>query len=59
MDELDIRDGYELFYVLKSSLSLWKGPFDISFRRVPTIIVGNGSEEEQASNFCGNFSSRA
>lgn len=48
MDELDIRDGYELFYVLKSSLSLWKGPFDISFRRVPTIIVGNGSEEEQA-----------
>lgn len=48
MDELDIRDGYELFYALKSSLALWKGSFEISFRRVPTIIVGNGSEERQA-----------
>ena len=48
MEELDIRDGYELFYVLKSSICLWKGPFEISFRRVPTIIIGNGSEEEQA-----------
>lgn len=48
MEELDIRDGYELFYVLKSSIIFWKGPFEISFRRVPTIIVGNGSEEEQA-----------
>lgn len=48
MDELDIRDGYELFYALKSFLALWKGSFEISFRRVPTIIVGNGSEERQA-----------
>lgn len=48
VEELDIRDGYELFYVLKSSILLWKGPFEISFRRVPTIIIGNGSEEEQA-----------
>ena len=48
MEELDIRDGYELFYVLKSSICHWKGPFEISFRRVPTIIIGNGSEEEQA-----------
>ena len=44
MEELDIRDGYELFYVLKSSICHWKGPFEISFRRVPTIIIGNGSE---------------
>lgn len=48
MEELDIRDGYELFYMLKSSILLWKGSVEISFRRVPTIIVGNGSEEEQA-----------
>ena len=48
MEELDIRDGHELFYILKSSILLWKGPFEISFRRVPTIIVGNGSEEKQA-----------
>ena len=49
MNELDIRDGYELFYVIKSSLSMWdEKQFPIHCRRVPVIIIGNASEDEQA-----------
>ena len=49
MDELDIRDGYELFYVIKSSLSMWDAKlFPIRCRRVPVIIMGEASEETQA-----------
>ncbi len=49
MNELDIRDGYELFYIIKSSLSMWdEQKFPIHCRRVPVLIVGNASEEEQA-----------
>lgn len=49
MEELDIRDGYELFYVIKSSLSLWnKKLFEIKCRRVPVIVMGEASEEAQA-----------
>lgn len=48
MDDLDIRDGYELFYVIKNSLSVWDGQFSIRCRRVPTIILGDASEENQA-----------
>ena len=49
MDELDIRDGYELFYVIKASLSNWDSTrFPIRCRRVPVIIMGEASEEEQA-----------
>ena len=49
MEELDIRDGYELFYIIKSSLDKWDNKdFDISCRRVPVMILGNGDEAKQA-----------
>lgn len=49
MEELDIRDGYELFYVIKSSLGNWDNKeFDISCRRVPVIVLGDGDEAKQA-----------
>ena len=49
MDELDIRDGYELFYLIKSSLSMWNpSEFTIHCRRVPVLILGEASEKEQA-----------
>lgn len=49
MEELDIRDGYELFYVIKSSISLWnEKSFSIHCRRVPVIVLGDASEEMQA-----------
>ena len=47
MDDFDIRDGYELFYVLKSKKNLINERYQISFRRVPTLIIGDGSEEKQ------------
>lgn len=49
MEELDIRDGYELFYVIKSSLDNWDNKdFDISCRRVPVMVLGDGNEAKQA-----------
>lgn len=49
MEELDIRDGYELFYVIKSSLDNWDNKdFDISCRRVPVMVLGDGDEAKQA-----------
>lgn len=49
MEELDIRDGYELFYVIKSSLVNWTNKdFDISCRRVPVMVLGDGDEAKQA-----------
>ena len=49
MEELDIRDGYELFYVIKSSLDVWhEKQFTIRCRRIPTIVFGDASEETQA-----------
>ena len=49
MEELDIRDGYELFYVIKSSLDMsHEKQFAIRCRRVPTIVLGNASEKDQA-----------
>lgn len=47
MEELDIRDGYELYYVLKYSFSDIKSQIFIDFRRVPTVIIGNDSSEEK------------
>ena len=45
MDELDIRDGY----VIKSSIENWDASaFAINCRRVPVIVMGDGSEERQA-----------
>lgn len=49
MEELDIRDGYELFYIIKSSVSMWDtSQFPIRCRRVPVIVLGEASEEIQA-----------
>ena len=49
MDELGIRDGYELFYVIKSSIQMWNFKiFPIRCRRVPVMILGDGSEYAQA-----------
>lgn len=49
MDELDIRDGYELFYIIKSSLEYRDSSlFKIICRRVPVVVIGNGNEEWQA-----------
>lgn len=49
MEELDIRDGYELFYVIKSSLDKWNNDdFEICCRRVPVIVMGKGDEAKQA-----------
>lgn len=49
MESLDIRDGYELFYVIKSSLEYWNSSlFEINCRRVPVIVMGEGDEEQQA-----------
>lgn len=49
MEELDIRDGYELFYIIKSSLENWNNKnFNISCRRVPVMVIGNGDEAAQA-----------
>lgn len=49
MEELDIRDGYELFYIIKSSLDQWDNKdFDVSCRRVPIMILGEGDEARQA-----------
>ncbi len=50
MEQEDIRDGYELFFVLKTSqinaIKLnWNDLSNIvAFRKAPTIIVGNGSD---------------
>jgi len=52
MEELDIRDGYELFYVIKTSLKeLGTKRFPllpINCRRVPVIVMGKASEKAQA-----------
>lgn len=49
MDELDIRDGYELFYIIKSSMENWDNSlFQMNCRRVPVMVMGKGSEECQA-----------
>ena len=54
MESQDIRDAYELFYILKSTSnnaieSNWIGPsLRVSFRRVPIMIIGNGDEGLQA-----------
>ena len=49
MDNLDIRDGHELFYVIKTSLEYWdSSKFEITCRRVPVMVMGNGNECDQA-----------
>ncbi len=49
MAELHILDGYELFYMVKNSLSDFSsGDFHIRCRRVPVIVFDDVSEDEQA-----------
>lgn len=49
MVELDIRDGYELFYVIKWSLFARPADlYEINCRRVPVMVMGEASEEQQA-----------
>lgn len=58
LEDLDIQNGYELFCCLKTydeneinpllKLSA-QYPFDIIFRRIPVIIIGEASEEEQVT----------
>lgn len=57
MKEFDIRDGHELFYILKVSknLGLLKN-VDVAFRRVPTMIFNGMSDEEQTVNFLKELS---
>ena len=49
MEEFDVRDGYELFYLIKSSLDMRREKqLSIRCRRVPIIVLGEASESEQA-----------
>ena len=58
LEDLDIQNGYELFCCLKTydeneinpllKLSA-QYPFDIIFRRIPVIVIGEASEEEQVT----------
>ena len=57
MDELDIRDGYELYYVIKYSDYMWKNKdFTIYFRRLPNIVFGEADEKKQALNLLKSLS---
>ncbi|MGL5436960.1 MAG: DNA-directed RNA polymerase subunit alpha C-terminal domain-containing protein [Lachnospiraceae bacterium] len=50
MEELDIRDGYELFCVIKTSLENWNKKqqgYEIICRRIPVMVLGKGSEQKQ------------
>ena len=47
MDECDIHDGYELFCILKNSPEMNKNHPEILFRRIPSMIFGDGDEKKQ------------
>jgi hypothetical protein len=47
MSDYDIRDGYELYCLIKTADEFARKN-SISCRRIPTLIIGNGSEEIQA-----------
>lgn len=47
MDDLDIRDGYELFCLLKNTCVNNKGGTKIKFRRIPMIVIGSADEKKQ------------
>ena len=49
MEALDLRDGYELFYALKTSQpQAAPGGLSVVFRRVPVVVIGDGREDQQA-----------
>lgn len=50
MDNYDIRNGYELFCLLKNTSYLSKYESKdpvVTFRRIPVMIIGDGNEEKQ------------
>lgn len=56
MKEFDIRDGHELFYVLKVSKNIELLKNNVVFRRVPTLIFDGMTDEEQTVNFLKELS---
>lgn len=48
MKQLDLKDGHELYSLIKRSLPFWSGPFSLTSRRNPVLIVGDGDEARQA-----------
>lgn len=57
MEEFDIQDGYELFYVLKFALTHnYLKVEDIEFRRVPTIVFDSASEMRQTKKLLEELS---
>ena len=52
MESFDVWNGYELFCILKNSANDFSGEHtDITFRRIPMMIVGNGDEKKQIIKF--------
>ena len=51
MDEYDIRNGYELFCLLKNTAYIGREITScvngVVFRRIPIMIIGDGNEEKQ------------
>ena len=56
MDEQDIRDGHELFYVLKNNQGILDENMDVYFRRVPSIVFDHAKEDDQAVRFLKEYS---
>lgn len=57
MEYFDIRDGYELFYALKNAKrEIESFDLNVNFRRVPTIVIGNGNEETQTKKLLQEIS---
>lgn len=57
MNDFDIRDGHEAFYVLKDSKNLGLlNQYNIDFRRVPTIIFDDMDDETQVLSFLKDIS---
>ena len=50
MDEYDIKNGYELFCLLKNTMRVgiqFANYKEVVFRRIPVMIIGDGKEETQ------------
>lgn len=60
MQEYDIRNGYELFCLLKNTVDFSPENSDIKrlikFRRIPVMIIGEGDEEKQIIKFVKELS---
>lgn len=47
MKQLDLRDGYELYYVIQKSLRHCKGSIPVRYTHVPSLIIGDGDVRTQ------------